>query len=335
MKYIDFVNKLYIRGLKYKKTDFTKNLNYTKAGFTENLFLHSVKNVKTVTSKRNSEPVFKGYNSGNSIANIANDIIGDLNEDGIKSFIEDYISSKPNERAKNEQTLCDNFRDVISDISRDNLYERITTFYIDEVLKPAANSAKKVGKKSVDVNTDSRTIPIPEIGSVEVSVDNTRCNNNKSSHRPDPNSAIELVEALADTLNKMLSISIEIAKSKGRELENETNNDYQFLKSLENVLGIDPSSSIKNTFISNKIKDLENLYQNLFITYGESIRRLVSTTNDNELKVICSSLDNIEISDFDSGIIGENTITLPKTTNNKVLRLQNLLESFLINKTAN
>ena len=133
----------------------------------------------------------------------------------------------------------------------------------------------------------------------------------------------------------MLSISIEIAESKGRELENETNNDYQFLKSLENVLDIDPSSSIKNTFISNKIKDLENLYQNLFITYGESIRRLASTTNDNELNVICSSLDNIEISDFDSGIIGENTITLPKATNNKVLRLQNLLESFLINKTAN
>jgi hypothetical protein len=334
MKYIDFVNKLYIRGLKYKKTDFTKNLNYTKAGFTENLFLHSVKNVKTVTSKRTSEAVFKGYNSVNPIANIANDIIGDLNEDEIKLFIKDYISSKPNERAKNEQTLCDNFRDVISDISRDNLYERITTFYIDEVLKPAANSAKKVGKKSVDVNTESRTIPIPEIGSVEVSVDNIRCNN-KSSHRPDPNNEIELVEALADTLNKMLSISIEIAESKGRELENETNNDYQFLKSLENVLGIDPSSSIKNTFISNKIKDLENLYQNLFITYGESIRRLASITNDNDLNVICSSLDNIEISDFDSGIIGENKITLPKATNNKVLRLQNLLESFLINKTAN
>ncbi len=323
MKYKEFLNKLYIRGLKFNKRDFT-----------ENLFLHSVKNVKTVTSKRASEEVFKGYNRGNSIANIAIDIIGDLDEDRIKSFIEDYINSKPNERAKNEQTLCDNFRDVISDISRDNLYERITTFYIDEVLKPAANSAKKVGKKSVDVNTESRTTPIPEIGCVEDSVDNIRCNN-ISSHRPDPNNEIELVEALADTLNKMLSISIEIAESKGRELENETNNDYQFLKSLENVLGIDPSSSIKNTFISNKIKDLENLYQNLFITYGESIRRLASTTNDNELKVICSSLDNIEISDFDSGIIGKNTITLLKTTNNKVLKLQNLLESFLINKNAN
>ena len=127
-------------------------------------------------------------------------------------------------------------------------------------------------------------------------------------------------------------------------MENGTNNVYQLLKIWP---CIDLSSSIKNKFISEKNKELENLYQNLFIMYGESIRRLASTTNDNELKEICRSLDNIEISDFDSGIICNN-IPLPNTTNDevlefqipntindKVLEFQNLLESFLNNKTAN
>lgn len=216
-----------------------------------------------------------------------------------------------NTAAKNE--ICDSFRCELPNINTDN--------YIDELAELLIRIIRKAA------NSESRAISIPEIGSVEDSDDNIRCNN-KSSHRPDPNSAIELVEALADTLSQMFSISIEIAESKGRELENGTNNVYQLLKIWP---CIDLSSSITNKFISEKNKELENLYQNLFITYGESIRRLASTTNDNALKEICRSLDNIEISDFDSGIICNN-ISLPNTTNDEVLEFQNLLESFLNNK---
>lgn len=253
---------------------------------------------------------------GDNIHACAKKIIGylDESEDKTKSLpkFKAYLKGLQfNTAAKNE--ICDSFRCELPNINTDN--------YIDELAELLIRIIRKAA------NSESRAISIPEISSVEDSDDNIRCNN-KSSHRPDPNSAIELVEALADTLSQMFSISIEIAESKGRELENETNNVYQLLKIWP---CIDLSSSITNKFISEKNKELENLYQNLFITYGESIRRLASTTNDNALKEICRSLDNIEISDFDSGIICNN-ISLPNTTNDEVLEFQNLLESFLNNK---
>lgn len=77
MEYKDFIAKLHIRNAWIPKDEFTKQL-----------FLSSVKKPSTITDKRESISSFKGYNRGNPINEIANDVMGNLNESGIELFLE-------------------------------------------------------------------------------------------------------------------------------------------------------------------------------------------------------------------------------------------------------
>lgn len=133
MEYKNFIDKLYI-----------KNVWMTKEQLTMQLFLNSVNNQSTIKDKRNSANVFKGYNRGNPIAEIARDVIGDLNETGIESFLKATFDSKPDKKSEYMQLICNRFKDDISAITPENVCKKITDFFIVEVLKTAAKECKKV-----------------------------------------------------------------------------------------------------------------------------------------------------------------------------------------------
>lgn len=132
MEFKDFISKLYI------KNAWSINKNkMTKALFTEYLFLNSVTDQSTITDKRNSESSFKGFNRGHSIAEIANDVLNNLYSEGISSFLKDTFNSNPDKKSENIKTICEKFKTDIPDITPDNIVQKITDFFIYEVLRPA------------------------------------------------------------------------------------------------------------------------------------------------------------------------------------------------------
>ena len=132
MKYNDFISKLYIKGA-----------GITKAEFTKELFVRSVSDRWVILGKRNSDEAFKGYNSGHSISAIASDVIDNLNEEGIQKFLEEFFNKNPKKKAEYAQIICNSFKNDIPDITAENICEKITTFFINEVLRPAVKENKK------------------------------------------------------------------------------------------------------------------------------------------------------------------------------------------------
>ena len=132
MKYNDFISKLYIKGA-----------GITKAEFTKELFVRSVSDRWVILGKRNSDEAFKGYNSGHSISAIASDVIDNLNEEGIRKFLEEFFNKNPKKKAEYAQIICNSFKNDIPDITAENICEKITTFFINEVLRPAVKENKK------------------------------------------------------------------------------------------------------------------------------------------------------------------------------------------------
>ena len=130
--YKNFISNLYIKGA-----------GLTKAELTRELFQSSVKDTSVITDKRNSDSVYKGYNRGNSIGEIAYDIISqpeNINISGIEELIEKYLNSKPDKKSEYEQRICGKFKNDIPDITPENICKRIAAFFIDEVLTPASNN---------------------------------------------------------------------------------------------------------------------------------------------------------------------------------------------------
>ena len=60
MEYKDFISKLYIKGAGSQKAELTRDL-----------FLSAVNDTSVITDKRDSISVYKGYNRGNPINEIA------------------------------------------------------------------------------------------------------------------------------------------------------------------------------------------------------------------------------------------------------------------------
>ena len=147
MEYNVFINKLHIRGSWLTKAELTKRL-----------FLSSVNNTSSITDKRNSESSYKRYNSGSPINAIAYDAVNDLNQSKIEVCIEDYLYNMQDKKSENVQKICGRFKADIPDLTPENISVRIASFFVDEVLKPAAEEYKKrIG------NNVSRKVEIPTI----------------------------------------------------------------------------------------------------------------------------------------------------------------------------
>lgn len=132
MEYKIFINKIYI-----------KNAWMSKEELSMNLFLSAVNNKSSITEKRNSSNSFKGYNRGNSIAEIAGDVIRDLNQNGIETFLKNTFDGTTDKKAEYVQIICEKFKDDIPDITAENICKKIAAFFIDEVLRPAVKANKK------------------------------------------------------------------------------------------------------------------------------------------------------------------------------------------------
>ena len=161
MEYKDFISKLYIKGV-----------GITKAEFTKKLFMRSVKDTSVITDKRNSVSVYKGYNRGNSINEIAYDVIHNLNQSGTESCIEEYLNNMQDKEFENVQTISGKFKEQIPDITRENICEKIASFFVGEVLKPAAKEYKKTISSSEPSAFEEITSPVQKAENTEISVDN-------------------------------------------------------------------------------------------------------------------------------------------------------------------
>ncbi len=159
MEYKEFISKLYIRGAGSKKVELSKNL-----------FLSAVNDPSTITYNRNSDESYKGYNRGNSIKCISYDVINDLNQLGIESCIEEYLNKMHDKRAENVQKICGNFKEAIPDLTPENISKRISSFFVDEVLKTAAKEYEKTIAKNVSSEIELPTIPNETSGNIKTDV---------------------------------------------------------------------------------------------------------------------------------------------------------------------
>ena len=161
MEYKEFISKLYIKGA-----------GTIKAKFTKELFLSAVNDISVITDKRNSDSSYKGYNRGNPINDIAYDVINALNQSGIESFVKEYLNNMHDKKSDNSQKICDRFKDVITDITPENIHEKIAVFFIDEVLKPAAKEYTKVKTNIKTTSNENVPYHIQETKNTESFTDN-------------------------------------------------------------------------------------------------------------------------------------------------------------------
>lgn len=161
MEYKDFINKLYIKGAGSRKVELTKNL-----------FLSAVNETSVITDKRDSDSSYKGFNRGNSIDCIAYDAINDLNKSGIEAYIEEYFNSMHDKKSENVQKICGRFKEDIPSITPENISERIASFFVDEVLKPAAKEYEKTIQSTKDDSTRNDPVSVQETNSGESNIDN-------------------------------------------------------------------------------------------------------------------------------------------------------------------
>lgn len=164
MEYKDFISKLHIKGAWLPKDEFTKQL-----------FESSVRDTSVITDKRSSINTFKGYNRGNPINEIAYDVINgstNLNESGIEVFIEKYLNNAPDKKFEYAQKICDKFKDQIPDITHENICKKIAIFFIDKVLRPAAEEYKNTRNIPKTASTGKDLNSIPETHNTESSTDN-------------------------------------------------------------------------------------------------------------------------------------------------------------------
>ncbi len=161
MEYKDFITMLYIKGAGIIKAELTKEL-----------FLKSVNDTSVITDKRDSDSTYKGYNRGNPINEIAYDVIHNFNQSGIKSCLEEYLNKMHDKRAENVQKICGRFKDDILDLTPENISERIASFFVDEVLKPAANEYEKTIQSAKDDSKRNDSASVQEANSGENTIDN-------------------------------------------------------------------------------------------------------------------------------------------------------------------
>lgn len=159
MEYKEFISKLYIKGPGSQKTELTRNL-----------FLSSVKDTSVITSKRNSDEVYKGYNRGNPINRIAYDVINNLMPSGIEQYIEKYLNKMPDKKSENVQKICNNFKDVIPDITPENICKKVAYFFIDEVLRPAAKEYDNTIQSTKYLSTGKDSASVQETQSIESAI---------------------------------------------------------------------------------------------------------------------------------------------------------------------
>ena len=229
MEYKVFINKLYIKGAWiFWNFDGTPKPKLNKEELTRQLYMSSVKNPSTITDKRNSPNVFKGYNRGNSIESIACDVLRDLKEGEIESFLKDLFNSNPYEKDENVQTICNRFKDDIPDITSENICERIATFFIEEVLKPVA---KEIKEDDVPTNNAFSTISNQEIVSTTSNTDSTDQDN---KFQPNVNSPDKV--SATDNSDDSEKLFYELSKIPGSELSSVRNYSKELICLLNTLL---------------------------------------------------------------------------------------------------
>lgn len=160
MEYKEFISKLYIKGAGSKKAELTRNL-----------FLSAVNDNSVITDNRTSDESYKGYNRGNSINRIAYDVINNLKQSGIEPYIEEYLNKMQGKESENVQKICSRFKEDIPDITPENISERIASFFVDEVLKPAAKEYEKTIPRTKDVSTGKDPASVQGTPNAESAID--------------------------------------------------------------------------------------------------------------------------------------------------------------------
>lgn len=167
MEYKDFISKLYIKGAGSQKAELTRDL-----------FLSAVNDTSVITDKRDSISVYKGYNRGNPINEIADDVINNLKQSGIEPCIEEYLNKMHGKKSENVQKICCKLKEYIPDITPENICNRIAVFFIDEVLRPAAKEYEKTISSTKDNSTRNDPASVQEAKNVENGIDGYSEDNN-------------------------------------------------------------------------------------------------------------------------------------------------------------
>lgn len=164
MEYKDFIKRLYLRNHWYKANEYNEVVKISKGEFAKELFLNSVIDERKITDYRNSDEAFKGYNKGNSIAKIAEAVRGNPNLEKLESFLKRSLEYVPEAENRNNvvNRICENFKDVIDDITPENMCKKIAVFFLNKVLKPAVKNCGTEPDISHSENPESSEIQIPE-----------------------------------------------------------------------------------------------------------------------------------------------------------------------------
>ena len=273
MEYKEFINKLYIKGKGIKKEELTKRL-----------FISSVSNPSVITDKRNSYSSFKGYNRGNPISEIANDVLGNLNEEGIKSFLKDLFKSNLYEKDENIQKICNRFKDDIPDITAENMCEKIAVFFIDEVLKTAAekNNCKSKNLATKNDQCDSSGCEFPDINEQgpkeDTNIPPIDDNNNNKKEEP----VSKNTNSFTDNHVEDKSVKITNISTTNDNHVEDINVNINNTSIINNYVCIKGNSSVEGKnieHIENELQTAEDPIKVLMISLKEIVNNLIEIGN--------------------------------------------------------
>lgn len=203
MNFKEFNDKLYIKEAFKPKDQFTRNL-----------FLNAVNDTSKINDKYTSLEVFKGYSQGNSIKEIAFDIVDYLDTEKLSDYINSLFDKNPTKKAEYKEAVCNKFKSDLENINLENMADILSELLMTIIKEAAIQSKRNQGKIPPESNRQSHEINTSEGVGIAISGNNVNL-------EKDLNSMKEIVNHIIMTFNKIrydsteLSLNMKINKSYG------------------------------------------------------------------------------------------------------------------------
>lgn len=151
MNFKEFNDKLYIKEAFKPKDQFTRNL-----------FLNAVNDTSKINDKYTSLEVFKGYSQGNSIKEIAFDIVDYLDTEKLSDYINSLFDKNPTKKAEYKETVCNKFKSDLENINLENMADILAELFTTIIKEAAIQSKRNQGKIPPESNSQSHEINTSE-----------------------------------------------------------------------------------------------------------------------------------------------------------------------------
>lgn len=182
--------------------------------------MNAVNDISKINDKYTSLSVFKRYSQGNSIKEIAFDIVDYLDTEKLSDHINSLFDKNPTKKAEYKEAVCNKFKSDLENITSENMAETLSELFVT-IIKDAAVQSKRNKSKSYSA---------PQEQSLEINVsENTNIATSGSRDKTviaekDLNSMNDIVNHIVMIFNKIRLDSSELSFNGKSEDSSERNN---------------------------------------------------------------------------------------------------------------